>query len=378
MKSINLTSPFFSYLFLVVFFLINSTEATAINNPKGYFRKTNKAEIAICQKHYKKASRIYSRILKRHGGLFYRDAHNLALCDIQIRKDTAVIFSDMKRLFDLGMRLDTTDSSNYFWAKNDYSTTIQNWVRAKRLNQPPLSAGDSLINTLMLLDQSVRVICGNEYNLPTYDDMCIDTIQTIDSLNQERLIAYFKTSQIGVPLDLNSRSLMKLSILIQHSMQWQKTPLLPTLHEMVLEGSFDARMYANIVDRAAGYEYSLTDPEIGLVGKYGRYIGSMKGDMYFICLDTSANFYYDNHKLVENRRAIFLEDIVLAHYKIAYLRQCSNLPFQFDIMDWYRDIQSGIEYAEIVETKHLPVQIIRKGACDELNFKRFKKRRLHL
>jgi hypothetical protein len=360
---------------LVLFLLLNliSLTSEAIENPKKYYKKTNKAEIAICEGKYKKASRIYSRILKQHHELLYRDAHNYAISNIQCKLDTSVIFTDIKRLFDLGMAIDTTDSSNYYWSQNKYSENIKTWIRTKQISQRPLSAGDSLINTLMHLDQFIRQFCGEQYNLPTYDEMCLDTIQTTDSLNQERLIQYFNTIKKGESLDLNPGSNLKLSIMIQHSLQWNKTPLFPAIYSLVMNGNFDAREYAHIADRAAAYEYFQADPEIGMTGKYGRYIGGHIGDKYFVTLDTTANYYFDKQKIDENRKDIFLEDNILAHYKIAYQVQCSDEPFFFGITGHITDIQSGNDYAHLIESTNLPVQIIRKGECQELVFKKRKR-----
>lgn len=360
-------------LALVLLINLCSLTTEAIENPRKYYKKTNKAEIAICEGKYKKASRIYSRILKKHHELFYRDAQNYAISNIQCELDTSVIFIDIKRLFDLGMLIDTTDSSNYYWNKNAYSENIKNWIRKKQINQRPLSSGDSLINTLMVLDQSARVICGNEYNLPTYDEKCLDTIQATDSVNQERLIQYFNSINKGESLDLNIRSKLKLNIMIQHSMQWGKTLLFPAIHAMVMNGNFDARDYAYMVDRAAYYEYFLSDPEVGLVGKYGRLIGWRYGEIFFICLESSPDYQFDQEKIDQNRKSIFLEDNILAQYKLAYVSQCCDLPFSFGYIDSINDIPLGEEYALIVETKGLPVQIVRKGECQELVFKKRKR-----
>jgi hypothetical protein len=290
----------------------------------------------ICQGELKKASRIYSNLFEQEKHPFFRDIQNALIVEIETSSDTSKIRSWLLKLLDQGFLIDTAANeglSYYLLSNNKYSAVIKNWIKHAAFGKKHfISNADSIMSELIKLDQKIRRLCREKYNLSTYDSICLDTIQFIDFRNQEEIIRIISDDNWSVD-SISWKNTIAISVMIQHSMSWNRFPTSELLFSSVLKGNFDPRIYADIVDKWYEFHNDPEDKEVGYYGKYGRHLGDYVGEYYFIILDTIGKTQFNGKLINENRKQIFLDDYLTEHKKKVYKNFFSKYPFNLVSVD---------------------------------------------
>ena len=103
------------------------------------------------------------------------------------------------------------------------------------------------IEVLVNTDQDIRHKSMTEHNGYAYNEYYKDTIQYLDSINYYKIIELIKNQgYISEELIGGSNGWNKMFIIINHNNQ--RNALIPILHESVVAGTFDARIFAGILD----------------------------------------------------------------------------------------------------------------------------------
>lgn len=302
-------------LIIVIFTLIGCSTKRAINS-SAYFKLIKKAELLICEKNYKQASKVYTQAFKNIEKPFGKDLFNAAIAS-QLSDNIKERDARLQSIIDNSTDLDYVKSK---FAENYLSEKQwQELISKQKIKYNPTLRSE--INEIYERDQKFRPM------YETHDD----TINANRKINMDRILRL--TDSIGFPSHFelgytNNLRGQKLDIVLHHTAQRRSydksvTDLEPILFNAVQQGRFDP-------DQAIFYLNFQNDSEKGVFEVYSAWQykhpllpDSLNNKVWLTKLD-------ENQKIKANIKrkewhANSLDEIAI---KTLYLTQ-NSLPFIF-------------------------------------------------
>ncbi len=180
-------------IILVVCCLLLSRLCFAQADPLEYYRLANKAELAICQQDFAKASELYKAAFKLNPNKpFSRDLMNAFFCAMDT-KQYALAEPYIAKLLSRGIGDKYIFEKILSSYKDEQLKMIQGYLLKYKNDTARRDALHEKIRTMMVWDQAVR-----EYYAKLYDgSYMVDSTYNVDYINAKQLLQLFKT--YGVP-----------------------------------------------------------------------------------------------------------------------------------------------------------------------------------
>ena len=210
-----------------------------------YYTNIHKAERFILKENFKKASNAYFDAFEYIKNPFEMDLLNALECELLCKKS-----KDDRIGFIIKKIIEKTGEIPIVLSYNPYDAVFKDNELENLIANYEASIDSSFIKQIELLvntDQDIRHKSMTEHNGYAYNEYYKDTIQYLDSINYYKIIELIKNQgYISEELIGGSNGWNKMFIIINHNNQ--RNALIPILHESVVAGTFDARIFAGILD----------------------------------------------------------------------------------------------------------------------------------
>lgn len=299
----------------------------------GYYKKVFQAEDSIVSGNYIYAGKLYQEafILKKP---FCIDLSNALMVELLGKKDSAKVVSYLSSILTIHeetlneLLAEKESRSGYGLSPSQRSKLLRQlpyWNNIVPILRKPLFLSDKKnkikLEKLLKSDQDIRhSACTKLYSDFYANSKCRKEIMYVDSINQKEVIKIIQTGTID-QFSVGKSGMSAIYIIALHNGAWLRNNIHNLLHTMVLSGSFDAREYAELMDRYYGEHRDYENPsnsakKIHLPG-YGTQESNIVNDILFIYL-----FDENKRNEIDNRRdSIFLE---------SYKNRCMKLIWQFN------------------------------------------------
>ncbi|MDD2636582.1 MAG: hypothetical protein PHW82_13905 [Bacteroidales bacterium] len=225
-------------------------DSIIINTPQKenvlkYYNNIHKAERFIIKEKFDKASEAYFEAFKYIENPFEIDLLHALGCE-QLRQNPQK--SNVKFL--VKKLYNKTGEMPIMFTDEPYNEVVKIDELEKFLvNQQHIRDSNFIkqLEVLLNIDQNIRNKSQTEHNGYAYNEYYKDTIQYLDSINYYKIIELINESEyISEELIGGGKNLSKIILIIIHN--YQRTEILPILHTSVIAGTFDARIFAVILD----------------------------------------------------------------------------------------------------------------------------------
>ena len=210
-----------------------------------YYTNIHKAERFILKENFKKASNAYFDAFEYIKNPFEMDLLNALECELLCKKS-----KDDRIGFIIKKIIEKTGEIPIVLSYNPYDAVFKDNELENLIANYEASIDSSFIKQIEVLvntDQDIRHKSMTEHNGYAYNEYYKDTIQYLDSINYYKIIELIKNQgYISEELIGGSNGWNKMFIIINHNNQ--RNALIPILHESVVAGTFDARIFAGILD----------------------------------------------------------------------------------------------------------------------------------
>jgi hypothetical protein len=235
---------FFSFIFVICY---------SQNNPKKYYEYINKAELAICDFKYEKASQYYKKAFKAHTP-FINDLVNATTLNVKFTKNYNLSLNYalilLQRDFEIG------------WIYRDIppeDSLIA--MQLKILEDTVTSLTDK--NLISILEQMVI-----EDQMYRTNQLEKERNYQIDSINYYKLFELFNVKDLVT--EKNAGSFSQFKIILIHTSQQHMNPKI-LLIKNVMDGEFPIKQYMKIFDL---YCENISEPSLYGTGWSDVYISN--------------------------------------------------------------------------------------------------------
>lgn len=223
---------------ITLIFLFSSHLLFSQNNVKTYYQLVNKAELEICNNNYSKAFAIYKKAFTKLEHPFYTDVKNAFVCgyyahkpEKKLKKFAAILTNKSNGFKDL---IDSADRDERYYRIKEFAEKTK-----IRLDQYLVKTIDSLRKE----DQKARKKCV------AYKPECVADVKKADSTNRLMLVSLFEKYGDLTEENAGIRSMSAFYLLGIHNQAWCMDPFHEFLKKQVMDGTFDARIFAKTEDR---------------------------------------------------------------------------------------------------------------------------------
>ena len=223
---------------ITLIFLFSSHLLFSQNYVKTYYQLVNKAELEICNNNYSKAFKIYKKAFTKLEHPFYTDVKNAFVCGYFANKSE----KNLKKYAAI-----LTNKSNGFKDLIDSAYRDERYYRIKEYaEKTEITLDQYLVKTIDSLrkeDQKARKKCV------AYKPECVADVMKADSTNRLMLVSLFEKYGNLTEENAGFRSMSAFYLMGIHNQAWCMDPFHEYIKKQVMNGTFDARIYAKTEDR---------------------------------------------------------------------------------------------------------------------------------
>jgi hypothetical protein len=283
----------------------NGTQSESIQK---YYSSVYKAEHNLTKRHFTKAAKIYNHSFESITHPFEIDLINALKSELLSSQNKNNIKTYIGLLIKKGYDKDT-------FFNDSLLLSLDYWDEIKQIIDTTLTGINPEIQEyllqLVIKDQDYRMQCDEKYNGNSYNIYTIDSIEIIDSLNYESLLAFLeKTDNIS---EENLGNFSPIGLILIHNKH--RAEIYEPLYNSVIKGDLDVRFFINYLQNTK-YRFNNTY----VLGNESH--GGEDNCLIYRRITNSKNEMYNINKINKYRKLLYCESIQDYHKKKA--RSLSN------------------------------------------------------